>query len=107
MGNLYYESLENGSNKNNFTNHVVMSLKDYEDMKAAIKDLKESNEHLRSKVNNYMDIFRRCQLPADIIADGKVKNIDRFENVDAITRERTYIVKLTVAEEDVRGIGYE
>ena len=103
MGNLYYESLENGSNNNKFTNHVVMTLKDYDDMKDTIKELKESNEHLRSKVNNYMDIFRRCQLPVDLIADGKVKDVVRCEDIDPITMEREYIVKLTVAEEDLEG----
>ena len=83
----------------NARDRVDISLSEYEGMKDGIEELIKENKKLKKENDIYKDILRRCKLPVDLIADGKVKNIDRFENVDAISRERTYMVKLTVAEE--------
>ena len=102
MGNLFYESLENGSNNNNkFINYVVISLKDYEDMKRQIEALIEANKDLENKVTNMEDILIRCQLPVDLIREGKIKEVVRFENYEPITRDLSYMIKLNIAREDI------
>ena len=83
-------------------NRVDIPLKDYEDMKSYIEDLVKENEQLSNKLDILEDILRRCQLPVDVIREGKVKEVERFEDYDPISMDLSYMIKLTVAGEDVR-----
>lgn len=81
---------------------VDISLKEYEDMKYYIDKLTKENKDLKNKVANLEDILRRCQLPVDLIREGKIKEVVRFEDYEPITADHSYMIKLTVAREDMR-----
>ena len=106
MGNLYYENLENGSSNNKFTNHVVISLKDFMDMNGEIEKLKYEKIELNHKYENLERFLKDVHLPGEIIADGRVKNMDWYIEHNAIERETTYKVAVTVFDEDVKKYGY-
>ncbi len=93
-------------NKSQFTNHVVISLKDFMEMNGEIEKLKYENVELTRKYENLERFMKDVHLPGEIIADGRVKNMDWYIEHNAMERETTYKVAVTVFDEDAKKYGY-
>lgn len=94
-------------NNKQFTNHVVISLKDFMEMTGEIEKLKYEKNYLERKCDNLKQFVEDVRLPADIIADGRVLHSKSEIMRNPMDMEVTYTVKVTVFEEDVKRYGYE
>lgn len=101
MGNLYYESLENDSSNNKFTNHVIISLKDFMDMNGEIERLKYECDNLRSKYENLKEFMKDTNLPLDVISEGKYENMRLETQTNPIDMSVTYVLFATVQDIDL------
>lgn len=95
------------NNNSQFTNHVVISLKDYEAMKDETERLRSEKADINRKYENIKRLIDDLLLPSEIIADGRVKHKDWEVDRNPMTREIKYRVTVTVLEEDARRYGYE
>lgn len=90
-----------------FTNHVVISLKDYEAMKEEIRSLIAERDNIRNKYEYLEKYVESVRLPVDIIADGRVKRSEYYVETNPMSREVKYTVEVTVNKEDVLRYGHE
>lgn len=89
-----------------FTNHVVISLKDFMDMSGEIEKLEYEKNDMTRRYNNIKQFVESVHLPADIIADGRLKHTDWLVENNSLDRTVTYKVAVTVFAEDAKKYGY-